>query len=127
MGTNKHILTATSPAAQSIVAGPSIKGLSAYICVRMIADLQGATGGTLDVYLQGFDGDDWFDVVHFAQLAAAELPPGDTPDLPALLDQLRRLPVPVLVDCSAADGMEQVFRTVADRGQFHVVCPVQRG
>jgi len=49
-----------------------------------------------------------------------EVTSGDTPDLPALLEQLRRLPVPVLVDCSAADGMEDVYQEAFCRG-VHVV------
>jgi aspartokinase/homoserine dehydrogenase 1 len=36
------------------------------------------------------------------------------------LDELRRLPVPVLVDCTAADGMEIVYREALARG-IHVV------
>ena len=41
-------------------------------------------------------------------------------DLPAILEQLRRLPVPVLVDCSAADGMQDVYQEAFRRG-VHVV------
>jgi aspartokinase/homoserine dehydrogenase 1 len=52
------------------------------------------------------------------QLAAVA--PGGAPDLPALLERLRRLPVPVLVDCSAADGMQDVYQEAFRRG-VHVV------
>jgi aspartokinase/homoserine dehydrogenase 1 len=45
---------------------------------------------------------------------------GDPPDVIALLDRLRRLPVPVLVDCTAADGMERVYEEAFARG-IHVV------
>lgn len=40
--------------------------------IRVIAELVGATGGTLDIYIQmQMKGDtDWFDYVHFAQQAA---------------------------------------------------------
>ncbi len=38
----------------------------------------------------------------------------------ALLERLRRLPVPVLVDCTAAEGMEQLYREAFSRG-IHVV------
>jgi hypothetical protein len=41
--------------------------------VDFCAELVGAAGGTLDVYVQGSyasQGADWFDLVHFAQLAA---------------------------------------------------------
>jgi aspartokinase/homoserine dehydrogenase 1 len=41
-------------------------------------------------------------------------------DLETLLDGLARLPVPVLVDCTAADGMEQVYRRAFAKG-IHVV------
>ncbi|MBP7126390.1 bifunctional aspartate kinase/homoserine dehydrogenase I [Myxococcota bacterium] len=42
------------------------------------------------------------------------------PDLRPLLDRLRRLPVPVLVDCTAADGMEAIYEEAFERG-IHVV------
>jgi len=38
----------------------------------------------------------------------------------AILDQLQRLPLPVLVDCTAADGMESVYSEAFERG-IHVV------
>lgn len=38
----------------------------------------------------------------------------------ALLDQLCRLPVPVLVDCTAAEGQEALYRAAFERG-IHVV------
>jgi bifunctional aspartokinase / homoserine dehydrogenase 1 len=53
------------------------------------------------------------------RLAAAEQA-GEHLDLPELLDRLRRLPVPVLVDCTAADGMERVYEEAIGRG-IHVV------
>ena len=36
-----------------------------------------------------------------------------------LLERLRRLPVPILVDCTAADGMESLYREAFERG-IHV-------
>ncbi len=49
------------------IAGP----LDDFDAVDVTADLVGATGGTLDVYLQtSNDGSSWYDSVHFAQLAA---------------------------------------------------------
>lgn len=50
------------------VAGP----LDDYDALWVQADLVGATGGTLDVYVQSSpdDGRTWYDVVHFTQLAA---------------------------------------------------------
>jgi aspartokinase/homoserine dehydrogenase 1 len=41
-------------------------------------------------------------------------------DLPALLDQLTRLPAPILVDCTASDQMELVYEQAFARG-IHVV------
>lgn len=37
-----------------------------------------------------------------------------------LLDRLAKLPVPVLVDCTAAEGMEKIYEAAFDRG-IHVV------
>ncbi len=41
-------------------------------------------------------------------------------DTDALLERLARLPVPILVDCTAADGMEELYRSAFRRG-IHVV------
>jgi aspartokinase/homoserine dehydrogenase 1 len=41
-------------------------------------------------------------------------------DLAALLDRMRKLPVPVLVDCTAEDGMESLYEEAFRRG-VHVV------
>lgn len=52
------------------VAGP----LDDYDSLDIVAELTGATGGTLDVYVQSNpDGQNqnWFDIAHFTQLAAA--------------------------------------------------------
>lgn len=65
-------LSGTSPAAASTVAGASASSLSR--CPELIveAHLVGATGGTLDVWLQRKVGPNlWVDWVHFLQLAAA--------------------------------------------------------
>ncbi len=40
-------------------------------------------------------------------------------DLTGLLDRMKRLPVPVLIDCTAADGMEAIYREAFTRG-LHV-------
>jgi hypothetical protein len=51
--------------------GPGIAApLDDYLELRILAFLKGATGGVLDVYLQAFDGVDWYDYVHFTQLSA---------------------------------------------------------
>jgi hypothetical protein len=55
-------------------SGPGIassKMLDDAAGITVVAELIGATGGTLDIFLQGGNPDGgWFDVVHFAQLAA---------------------------------------------------------
>lgn len=50
----------------------------------------------------------------------AALDAGSPLDIDALLDALARLPVPILVDCTAADGMEALYRRAFARG-IHVV------
>ncbi len=66
---------------------------------------------------QGLDLERW-------QPRLAAVPEAPRPDLVAfftpLLDRLRRLPVPVLVDCSAADNMDRVYAEAFARG-IHVV------
>jgi len=61
----------TSPAAASTAVGTLLTGLALYPYVRIDADLVGATGGTLDVYLQRLiKPGAWADWIHFAQLAS---------------------------------------------------------
>ena len=71
-------LSSISPPAASTVVGKlvsplltadQIGNLSEYDGVTVTTKLQGATGGTLDIYLQFFDGTDWIDFLHPAQLA----------------------------------------------------------
>lgn len=62
----------TTPASASTAVGSSAYGLSRYRCIRIEANLIGATGGALDVYLQRkLDDNLWADWCHFAQIAAA--------------------------------------------------------
>lgn len=63
-------ITDTSPATASTAAGDIISGLQHYHAITIDASLVGATGGTLDVYLQRKVESDWVDWVHFTQLAA---------------------------------------------------------
>lgn len=64
-------ISETSPAAASTVVGAVVSGLADYPYVRIDAALVGATGGTLDVYLQRLiKPGAWTDWIHFAQLAA---------------------------------------------------------
>jgi bifunctional aspartokinase / homoserine dehydrogenase 1 len=46
--------------------------------------------------------------------------PDAAPEVLPLLDALSRLPVPILVDCTAAEGMESLYREAFRRG-IHVV------
>lgn len=66
-------LSATSPAAASTVAGTPVTGLQGFRSMAIYANLQGATGGTLDIYLQFTPdlGTTWVDYAHFTQKAAA--------------------------------------------------------
>ena len=69
--TEEFVLSGTSPDEAGTVAGPFVSGLARYLGLRVEARVVGATGGTLDVYLQRKIGPDlWADWVHFAQLAA---------------------------------------------------------
>lgn len=60
-----------SPASASTAAGDTVSGLNAFNEIHVEADLVGATGGTLDVYLQRKVGTNaWRDWIHFPQLAS---------------------------------------------------------
>jgi hypothetical protein len=72
----------TSPAAPGTVVSKIVSpnssdtpavlaNLSEYESLVITAKVQGATGGTLDIYLQSWDGTDWIDWLHFTQLAGA--------------------------------------------------------
>jgi hypothetical protein len=67
-------ITGTSPAAAGQAAvGSAVAGLDQYDSFFITAALVGATGGTLDVYLQRRvkdDGTVWADWIHFPQLAS---------------------------------------------------------
>lgn len=67
-------IAGTTPAAASTaVVGAAVTGLDDYDALQIVASLVGATGGTLDVYLQtnpSQDGATWVDYAHFAQLAS---------------------------------------------------------
>src|SRR5512138_1909497 len=60
-----------------------------------------------------------------ALAAAPASGPVDAASAPALLDRLARLPRPVLVDLTAADGMEEVYEQAFRRG-VHVVASNKR-
>jgi hypothetical protein len=67
-------LSATSPAAASTVLGTSSAMLDAFSKCVVQARVQGATGGTLDIYIQSSSNSaastGWYDVAHYTQLAA---------------------------------------------------------
>lgn len=65
-------ISGTSPAAAGTAQlGTAATGVSEYREVTVFANLIGATGGTLDVYIQRrVDKDVWRDWCHFAQLAS---------------------------------------------------------
>lgn len=64
-------ITDTSPAAASTAVGTVLAGLADYQAFRIDAALVGATGGTLDVYLQRKVKDNvWADWLHYTQLAS---------------------------------------------------------
>lgn len=68
-----HVFSDTSPAAAGTAVSASKAGaLQRFGALTIIATLTGATGGTLDVYLQVSPdaGVTWYDYAHFAQLAA---------------------------------------------------------
>jgi len=67
-------ITATSPSSASpnVASTGIVGGLSGFDALTIIGNLQGGTGGTLDVYLQtSYDGGTtWYDYAHFPQLSA---------------------------------------------------------
>lgn len=69
-----NITFTSASAAGTTVAASTFKSLELRRCDIIVVDaiLLGATGGTLDVYLQRRTGpDDWTDWAHFAQVVAA--------------------------------------------------------
>lgn len=63
----------TTPAAAGrAVIGQAVGGLDLYERIGVVAELVGATGGALDIYIQSKIGDDkWVDVAHYPQLSSA--------------------------------------------------------
>ena len=70
MSVDRQTTSDTSPASPGTAAGTVISGLDDFQSVVLFLTIQGATGGTLDVYLQFYDGVNWIDFAHFTQLAA---------------------------------------------------------
>ena len=65
-------LSFTSANAAGTVAGTAVYGVAGYSALVIYAELTGATGGTLDIYLQDTPdgGTTWVDYAHFPQIAA---------------------------------------------------------
>jgi hypothetical protein len=80
MASKVYTITGTSPAAPGTAvltkaaastSDTTITGLDNFTTCVIHAQLVGATGGPLDVYVQSsIDGSSWYDVVHFTQLGA---------------------------------------------------------
>jgi hypothetical protein len=72
VGTTTASLNFTSPASATTVAQTPVTGLGPYRSMIVFANIQGGTGGTLDIYIQFSpdSGTTWVDYAHFAQLAA---------------------------------------------------------
>lgn len=70
--TNVVLFNGTTPATASTVAQTPVTGLGGYNSMTIYASLIGATGGTLDIYIQYSPdgGTTWVDYAHYAQLAA---------------------------------------------------------
>ncbi len=70
---NSTTLAGTSPAAPGSAATTGVGGFGEADSISIVATLQGATGGTLDVYVQtSYDGGaTYVDFCHFPQLAGA--------------------------------------------------------
>lgn len=70
-----YLLGATgtaSPAAAGYSRSEAVTGFARYDAITVVASLQGATGGTIDVVVEHSpDGTDWYELVHLTQLAAA--------------------------------------------------------
>lgn len=73
MATATYTVTGTTPnaAGTAQVGSSAFTGLDYFSTVTIVGQLQGATGGTLNLYIQSsLDGVIWYDVVAYAQLAA---------------------------------------------------------
>lgn len=69
-----HVFSDTSPAAAGTAVSASKAGaLQRFGALTIIATLTGATGGTLDVYLQVSPdaGTSWYDYAHYAQISGS--------------------------------------------------------
>lgn len=65
-------LSATSPSSATTTAYTPVTGLAGYGSMSIYANIQGGTGGTLDIYIQYSpdEGTTWVDYAHFTQFAS---------------------------------------------------------
>lgn len=82
------VFSDTTPSTETTEVGSSATGLDEFQEIHIEADLVGATGGTLDVYIQRKLADDlWRDWIHFPTISAGggavkySVPPGYTKDI----------------------------------------------
>lgn len=62
----------TSPASNTYQVGTSLPGFSVFKALTFVATITGGTGGALDVLVEHSpNGTDWYEFVHFTQVAAA--------------------------------------------------------
>lgn len=63
---------ATSPASATYSRSTSVTGFAQFEWIQIVATIQGATGGTLDIVVETAPptGTDWFELCRFVQLAA---------------------------------------------------------
>ena len=63
---------ATSPAAAGYSRSTAVTGFAQFEWIQIVATIQGATGGTLDIVVEtSADGTDWLEFCRFSQLSAA--------------------------------------------------------
>lgn len=79
-----------------------------------VVGLVGSRGALFDE--GGIDLDSWEDRIRKVEGGDN----GEEADLPVLMEKMRRLPVPILVDCTAAEGMEETYQAAFEQG-IHVV------
>jgi hypothetical protein len=62
---------ATSPASATYSRSTAVTGFSQFEWIQIVATIQGATGGTLDIAIEtSADGSTWLELCRFVQLAA---------------------------------------------------------
>lgn len=74
MPAETRLISDTSPITSvgAAASATNLEFMDRFDAGTIVAELVGATGGTLDIYLQQYDASDgtWYDYLHFAQLAS---------------------------------------------------------